>query len=53
LSEELRDYVARATAEGVERGGMTAEAARRAALIEAGSATSVQDERIGVESRRF
>jgi putative ABC transport system permease protein len=42
LSEELRDYVARATAEGVAQ-GLSPEAAQRAALIETGSATSVQD----------
>src|SRR6201996_7032574 len=42
LSEELGDYVARATAENVGR-GVLPEAGGGAALVEAGSATSVQD----------
>lgn len=43
LSTELRDYIDRATAAHIAR-GLAPEAARRAALVEAGSATSIQDQ---------
>jgi putative ABC transport system permease protein len=43
LSAELRDYIERATAEHAAR-GLSPEAARRAALLESGSATAIHDQ---------
>jgi putative ABC transport system permease protein len=42
LSADLRDYIDRATTAHIAN-GLSPEAARRAALLEAGSATSIQD----------